>query len=85
MNDDQRELCRCGSVEAAAEDIGREAAEQALHELTIRAPEEIQSSWPMVIQWSRLQIAYEDAMAIGDIKTAMSASQMCSALLTGLY
>lgn len=85
MNSRERELCRAGSIAAAARKIGEEAALEAMRTLTMAAPEEVQGSWPLVISYSRLQIAYEDSMNMGDTKTAMQASEMQSKMIRDLY
>lgn len=85
MDEDEKLLCRLGSVAAASPQIGELAASEALHRLTMRVPEELRGSWTMVLQWSRFQDLYEMAIDIGDLKQAAAVNKMQTELLTQVY
>lgn len=85
MNDRERIVVESGSVEAAAQQIGIEAASEALYSLTMKAPQEIQGSWPLVLAWSEIHDAWITAHEIGDWKGKLAATKAKTDLLNGLY
>lgn len=95
MTDDQMMLIRHGSQSAAIRamidtlGLGRDDAEEraieAYDQLLMMAPEEIRTSWPMVIAWSRMQMAYENALMVGDVPTQMKCAKEQAAMLKDLY
>lgn len=85
MNEWEQILVQTGSVAATAAQIGEQAASEAMYSLTLRAPEELQQSWPMVLQWARFQHAYEIAESLGDVKGMLAASQASANLVKDLY
>lgn len=74
-----------GGVQGAARDIGDEAASETMHILVERAPEEIQASWPMVIAWHRIQLAYFEAESMGDTKMMIESAKSAAAMIKDLY
>lgn len=78
-------LVDLGSTQALAREVGDEAAARAMHDLTQRAPEEIQPSWPYVIAWARMQRAYEAAARIGDVSGMLKASEAQAKLIRDVY
>lgn len=85
MNELVRKLISAGSAPALALEIGEAAAAQAMHDLTISAPEEIQPSWPYVIAWARMQVAYESAEKIGDVAGMLKAAEAQAKLVRDVY
>lgn len=78
-------LLDTGSVEACGLEFTPEAAAAAMHVITQRAPEEIRPSWPMVLQYARLQAAYRMAKDLGDTKGMRDAANDSRALLQSVY
>ena len=85
MNEVIEELLDSGSVEACALVFGGDAAARALHEVTLTVPEEIRPSWPMVLQYARIQVAYRMAKDLGDTKGMRDAANDSRALLQSVY
>lgn len=85
MNPSEELLVRLGSVRAVAQQVGEDAASEALFRLSASAPEEIQGSWPMVIAWHRAQQAYDVASRIGDSKGMLDASKAAAQIVKDLY
>lgn len=85
MKDVVDSLLTTGSVDACAKRFTAEAAAKAMHDVTQTAPEEIRPSWPMVLQWARLQKAYEMAEEMGDTKGMREAAKDSQALLQSVY
>lgn len=85
LADLERQFIMAGSFAAAARVMGPEVAAQVQAQLTERAPEEIQSSWPLVVQYHRAQIAYEVAERLGDVKGMLAASGQQAKLVTDRY
>lgn len=78
-------LLDTGSVEACGLEFTAEAAAQAMHVITQRAPEEIRPSWPLVLQYARYQVAYRMAKELGDTKGMRDAAKDSAALLQSVY
>lgn len=78
-------LCEQGSVAALAAQIGEQAASEALYSLSQQVPEEIRSSWPLVIAYGRFQMQYERANLMGDVRQALDAAKAQAQLLKDVY
>lgn len=86
----QRAIIQAGSLEGAKLILREdEDVEEQLHEamaaLIEMSPEEMRPSWPQVIQWSRLQQAYQHAEKIGDPKMMLEAAKASSAMQNEYY
>lgn len=68
MNRPCQLICQYGSVAAAAQLIGEEAAARAMHELTQLAPMEVRGHPDLVISWSQLTLSYKQAAELNDAK-----------------
>lgn len=78
-------LLMLGSTRLLAREVGDLAAARALHELTERAPAELQPSWPMVLAWGQHQKAYRVAARLGDSDAMLKASAAQAKLIKDLY
>lgn len=74
------DLLLAGSLEAYSLVVGDDIAARVYHYAQIRTPEELRPSWPMVIAWQRMQLAYEHAHSMGlyeqSAKVAMQQARM---------
>lgn len=85
MTEDQVNLCRYGSITAAAPHIGEDRAVLALSQLTEMSPMDIRGVWETVIAYWKLQIAYETALDNEDAATQLKVIAAQEALIQRLY
>lgn len=82
-----------GSQEAAIKwiiqsnhpDDAENRIELAYDHLLSSTPSEMSGSWPMVIAWGRIQIAYIQAVAMGDIKMQLACAAASAQLVKDMY
>ena len=59
--------------------------EDAYEHLIESCPSELRQVWPMVIAWGRIQLAYQEAVAMGDLKMQLACAKESAELVRSMY